>query len=62
MVSVSGFSKWALFDEESTFVADFESINGAGSWAKWIAEWKSLLEWTDQEVRAIIPELGGVEN
>lgn len=62
MVSVSGFSKWALFDKESTFDADFESINGSGSWAKWIAEWQSLLEWTDQEVRATIPELGGIEN
>ena len=62
MASVSGFSKWAMFDEESTFSADFESINGTGSFAKWLTEWRSLLESTDQEVRANMPALSGVEN
>ncbi|MCH8233901.1 MAG: hypothetical protein IIB82_14840 [Bacteroidetes bacterium] len=59
--TVTGIPNWALFDQENTLVADFESINGEDSWAKWIEEWQSITEWIDNEVRQTIPALSGVE-
>jgi len=60
--SASGIPNWASFDQPNTFVADFESINGEGSWAPWISEWNEINEWTDNEVRQLIPALSGIEN
>lgn len=60
--TVNGFTNWSMFDEDGTFIADFESINGTGSFAKWIDELNSISEWTDNEVRQSLPALSGVED
>ncbi len=60
--TVTGIPNWGMFDQESAFSADFESVHGAGTWAKWIEEWQSISEWTDNEVRQAIPALSGIEN
>ena len=60
--TVTGFSNWSMYDEDGTFVADFNSVHGEGSFAKWIEEFRTLLDWTDNEVRQNMPALSGVEN
>ena len=60
--TVNGFANWAMYDEDGTFVADFNSVHGEGSFSKWLEEFRSLLDWTDNEVRQNMPALSGVEN
>ena len=59
--TITGFSKWSMYDEDGTWVADFESVHGEGSWSKWISEWREIIEWTDNEVRQNLPALSGTE-
>ena len=61
-VTINGFSSWSMYDEEGTWVADFESVHGDGTWSKWIEEWRDLTEWVDNEVRQAMPELSGAED
>jgi len=61
IATVSGFQKWAEFDEDSGFVSDFEEVHGEGSWAPWLEKLYELTEWTDNEVRQVIPALSGME-
>jgi hypothetical protein len=51
-----------MYDEEGTWVADFESVHGDGTWSKWIDEWTSITEWVDNEVRQNMPALSGAED
>jgi len=60
MASVSGINNWAQLDEGLPIVTDFNEIHGEGSWAKWLDKLYELTEWTDQEVRQLIPTLSGV--
>lgn len=48
---VWGTDNWAQFDGPSSWVADYESVHGEGSWQKWIDGWVKLSKWVDQEVR-----------
>ncbi len=59
MASVSSFNKWGDLDQASPVGEDFNSIHGEGSWAKWLEKLIELTEWTDQEVRQVLPELSG---
>jgi hypothetical protein len=60
--TVNGFSNWSMYDEDGTFVADFNSVHGDGSFTKWMDELNSISEWTDNEVRQDMPALSGAEN
>ena len=59
--TVSGVPNWAMYDEDGTFVADFESVHGEGTFEKWLEEWRDVTEWVDNEIRQTVPELGGTE-
>ena len=59
MASVSSFNNWGDLDQGLPVGKDFNSIHGEGSWAKWLEKLRELTEWTDQEVRQVIPELSG---
>ena len=60
--TVNGFEKWAMFDKESTTAKDFNELHGADSFAKWLDELNSVIEWTDNEIRQFLPELAGADN
>ena len=61
-VTINGFNNWSMFDEDNDFVADFNSVHGEGTFAKWLEEWRSLIEWTDNEVRQNMPALSGTDD
>jgi hypothetical protein len=59
VVAVQGFNKYSEYDKEDTWVADFESVHGEGSWKKTM---DALIQCTDgmtEELREVVPELGG---
>jgi len=60
--TVSGIPSWAIYDEPGTFVADFESVHGEGTWEPWITEWRGLYDWMGNEIRETLPALSGAEN
>ncbi len=58
IAGVFGFDKWAEYDQESTWVKDFERVNGEDSWEmamEFMRENTTMVE----EVRELVPELGG---
>ncbi len=55
---VFGFTNWAMFDEEGTWVKDWEELNGEGSWKEAMDLMEKITKMT-QEVRERQPELGG---
>jgi len=57
----SGFPNWAIYDDDNTFPADFNSIHGEDSFQAWLTELREIIEWTDNEVVVDLPELGGVQ-
>ncbi|MDH3711534.1 MAG: hypothetical protein OER04_16705 [Cyclobacteriaceae bacterium] len=59
MASVTSFDNWADLDKGLPVGKDFDSIHGEGSWAKWLQELQDLTEWSDQEVRELMPEMSG---
>ena len=59
MASVSSFQKWGELDEGLSVGKDFDSIHGEGSWDRWLVRLRDLTEWSDQEVRQLIPEMSG---
>lgn len=58
---VWGFDKWAWFDKDSKFKADFEEVHGEGSWFKFLEELKGCIISAKDEVWELIPELSGGE-
>jgi len=58
MAGVWGFSKYAQYDEEDTFVQDFIEIHGEGSWAKAMDIMAEISTMTE-EIRETVPELSG---
>lgn len=58
VAGVWGFEKWAAFDEEDTFVKDYEALHGEGSWKK-AMELLVKTSTITEEVRELVPELGG---
>jgi len=56
--AVVGFEKWAEYDEESTWVKDFERVNGEGSWDTAMEFMRENTTMTE-EVRELVPELSG---
>jgi hypothetical protein len=56
IATVNGFKNWAMYDEDSNFSADFNEVHGEGSFAKWLDELRSVVEWTDNEIRQLITE------
>lgn len=58
---VWGFDKWAWFDKDSKFMADFEEVHGKGSWFKFLEELRGTVKGSKDEVWEIVPELSGGE-
>lgn len=58
---VWGFDKWAQFDEDNEFMADFEEVHGEGSWFKFLEELRGTVKSKKDEVWELIPELSGDE-
>ena len=58
VAGVYGFDKWAEYDEESPFVMDFDEIHGEGAWSDAMAM-MSKVSTINEELRELVPELGG---
>jgi len=56
---VFGFNKWAFYDEDPIFFRDFELIHGEGSWAETFEIMNQATVGMTEELRELIPELGG---
>ena len=56
---VSGFDKWARFDKDRNFKADFVEVNGKGSWENFIEDLQSVINGSQDEVWVIIEEMSG---
>ena len=61
MASVSSFQNWGELDQGLPVAEDFESIHGEGSWDKWLVRLRELTEWSDQEVRELMPAMSGTQ-
>ena len=59
VVAVQGFNKYSEYDSDDTWVKDFESIHGEGSWEKTMDEMFTLTTSMTEEIREVVPELGG---
>jgi len=56
---VFGFGKWAFYDEDPVFITDFEEIHGEGSWTETYETLTLVTVGMTEELRELIPELGG---
>ena len=56
---VFGFDKWAFYDDDPVFIKDFEEIHGEGSWAETYEFMTEVTVEMTEELRELIPELGG---
>jgi len=56
---VSGFDKWARFDEDRTFKKDFIEVHGEGSWMNFIKDLDSVVNGSKDEVWVLLKELSG---
>ena len=59
IAGVFGFNKWAFYDEDPVFIRDFEEIHGEGSWADTYETMTQVTVGMTEEIRELIPELGG---
>lgn len=59
IAGVFGFNKWAFYDEDPVFIRDFEEIHGEGSWADAYEIMTQATVGMTEEIRELIPELGG---
>lgn len=59
LAGVFGFNKWAFYDEDPVFIKDFEEIHGEGSWADTYEAMTQATVGMTEEIRELIPELGG---
>ncbi|HEC43210.1 MAG TPA: hypothetical protein ENI20_10315 [Bacteroides sp.] len=57
VASVSGFENWARFDEEGTWVKDFNELHREGAWAEAMELNRKIVVQMTQEVREIQPDL-----
>lgn len=60
VVAVQGFNKYSEYDEEDTWVEDFDSVHGEGAWSKAMERMGEMTEGMSEEIREVVPELGGV--
>ncbi len=56
---VFGFDKWAWFDKDPNFMADFEEVHGKGSWFKLMEELRGTVKGVKDEVWEIVPSISG---
>jgi hypothetical protein len=56
---VWGFNKYAAFDEDPKFKADFEKLHGEGSWQTVMDEYKSIINKSTDEIWELIPDMSG---
>jgi len=56
---VSGFEKWARFDEDRNFKKDFIEINGEGSWDDFLKDLRGTINGSKDEVWVLVKELSG---
>jgi hypothetical protein len=59
VVAVEGFNKYSEYDKDDTFVADFNSVHGDGAWAKFMQDIIADTNGMTEELREVVPELGG---
>jgi hypothetical protein len=59
VVAVQGFTSYSEYDEDDTWVEDFESIHGEGSWEKAYADIVAATDGMTEELREVLVELGG---
>ncbi len=59
VVAVQGFNSYSEFDQEDTWVADYESVHGEGSWERAMDEMTNVTNGMTEELREVMPELGG---
>ena len=57
--AVFGFDKWAFYDEDPVFIKEFEEIHGKGSWEETYENMTQVTVEMTEELRELIPELGG---
>jgi hypothetical protein len=56
---VSGFDKWARFDEDRNFKKDFIEVNGEGSWDNFLKDLRGTINGSKDEVWVLVKELSG---
>lgn len=56
---VSGFDKWASFDDDRTFKKDFIEVHGEGSWINFIKDLDSVINGSIDEVWVLLEDLSG---
>ena len=59
VVAVEGFNKYSEYDKPDTWVADFNEVHGDGAWAKFLKDMQASTDGMTEELREIVPELGG---
>ena len=59
IAGVFGFDKWAFYDEDPVLIKDFDEIHGEGSWAETYETLTQVTVEMTEELRELIPELGG---
>ncbi len=59
IAGVFGFNKWAYYDQDPVFVKDFEEIHGEGAWDEAYETMIALTAGMTEELRRLVPELGG---
>lgn len=59
VVIETNFTKWAFFDEDDSFVKDYEEIHGEGTYRLAIEEYRDIVIAVEDELSERIPELGG---
>lgn len=57
---VYGFDKYAIFDKDMGFVKAFEEMHGENSWTNHFQRMKDNTNSMIEELRELVPELGGV--
>jgi hypothetical protein len=59
IAGVFGFDKWTFYDEDPVFIRDFEEIHGEGSWEETYETMTRVTVEMTEELREVMPELGG---
>lgn len=54
---VQAFDKWAFFDRDGTFAADYEEVHGQASWRLFLREIEEVVRHSEDEFHELIPEL-----
>ena len=59
IAGVFGFDNFAFYDKDPVFIMDFEEFHGEGSWTEQMETMIGLTNMMVEEVRELVPELGG---